>query len=485
VTVSGATDANRAADRGRLLDPGSFRDRHGRVYRVDGRVLRGLSTEATEAYRVFEASGLLRSLTGSGKVVATWELVAGAVPKELQNEGWAMVLEHQPVPFVSYPYEWTFGMLKDAALLQLELLREALAHDLILKDATPYNIQFVGSEPVFIDLPSFVPYRRGETWIGYRQFCELFLNPLLLHAYRGLPFQQWLRGRLEGITPQACLDLMSRSDLLRGGVLAHVWLHAKAEGRLAPTRNVTAGVAAAGFDKALILNNVCKLEKLVRRLRPRQGRSVWVGYREDNSYTEADQVAKEAIVRDLLTGIRPGLVWDLGANTGEFSRLAAGHAGYVVAMDSDVSSVERLYRELKGEASKAILPLVVDLSDPSPGLGWQCRERQPLWDRGRPDVTLALALVHHLAIASNVPTAELIAWFAGLGGRLIVEYVEKRDPMVRRLLANKEDQYADYEQPAFEACLERHFIVEQRVALPRGTRFLYVCSSRQSSPSRP
>lgn len=464
----------------RAVVPGSFRDRHGRVYRVDGRVLRGLSPQAAEAYRTLRDCGLLSRLVEAGKVVATREVDGARTPRELVEDGWALVLEHAPIPFVSYPYEWTFEMLREAACLQLELLREALAHDLSLKDATPYNVQFRGSAPIFIDVPSFVPYRRGDAWLGYRQFCELFLNPLLLAAYRGLPFQQWLRGHLEGIPPHACLDLLSRGDMLKPGVLSHVYLHAKAESRVKPTRDARSAVAAAGFHKELILSNVRKLEKLVVGLQPRQPRSVWVDYREDNSYGAADRAVKHDFVSSELARLRPRLVWDLGANTGEFSRLAAAHADYVVAMDSDIASVERLYRELKASPVRNILPLVVNLADPSPGLGWRCREREPLWDRGRPDVVLALALVHHLCIAANIPADDLIAWFAGLGGRLIVEYVGKNDPMVQRLLANKDDDYADYEQGRFEASLEHHFSIDARVSVPNGSRVLYSCSPRHA-----
>jgi len=463
------------------LDPGSFRDRHSRVYLSGTRVLRGLSSEALAAWHLLGSSGLLEALTSTGRLVATRELGSGEIPPALREAGWQGVLDHQRIPFVSYPYEWSFEMLRDAALLQLDVLRESLARGLTMKDATPYNVQLVGAAPVFIDVGSFGPYPSGESWLGYRQFCELFLNPLLLHAYRGAPLRQLLRGRLDGIPPADCLAALSWRDRLRPGVLTHVLLHAKAEARVSSECNVTAPLAAAGFDKEMILNNLRGLSRVIRGLRPKDGKSLWVNYQEDNSYETADRHLKIEVVRREAAKVAGGLVWDLGANTGEYSRVAAEHATYVVAMDSDAACVDRLYLELKGESERRILPLVVDLADPSPGLGWRCAERAPLWDRGRPDLVLALALVHHLAIGANVPVPEIISWFAALGaGRLLVEYVAKDDAMTRRLLANKQDQYADYEQAAFEESLERHFVVEEKVALPRGTRWLYACRSRDA-----
>jgi hypothetical protein len=420
------------------------------------------------------ASSLFREATAAGKLVAT-EPVSDGLPAELAADGYAAVLRHERVPFVSYPYEWPFGMLRDAALLQLELLRGALAEDLVLKDATPYNVQWRGIRPVFVDVGSFERLRPGEAWAGYRQFCTLFLNPLLLQAYRGVPFQPWLRGSLEGIPPEDCRRLLSLRDRLRRGVLAHVVLHSRLERRYGDRRRDVKGeLRAAGFHKGLIEANVRGLEKLVGRLAWEPERSGWASYGEDTPYTDADAAAKEAFVAETAGLRRRRLVWDLGANDGRYTRIAAEDADFAVAVDADPGVVELLYRTLRDEGAEGILPLVGDVTDPSPGLGWGGRERATLEERGRPELVLCLALLHHVAITGNVPLRSVLAWLAGLGAELVIELPTRDDPMVRRLLdAKGPGANPDYDTDGFERALGELFRVKRREALPSGTRILY------------
>lgn len=460
-------------------DPGSFRDRSSHVYHAGGRIFRALSPEAHAGFRRVVESGLWGDLEARGVVVRTRDLERSEWPEGLSEEGWAAVLEHERIPFVSYPYEWTFEMLRDAALLQLDLLAAALDRDLTFKDATPYNFQFVGTRPVLIDVPSLEPYTPGAPWVGYRQFCSQFLIPLLLEAYRGLPCNRLLRGHLEGVDPVDASGAFSVRDLFRPGVFKHVTLHAKAEARFVGTdRNVTRDLSSAGFGKQLIQHNVRSLEKVVRGLSPRRKPSVWVDYREVNSYLEDERAVKTEVVREAVRSLSPELVWDLGANTGEYSRLAADAGVRVVAMDADRGTVERLYLEEKKRGENRILPLVVDLTDPSPGLGWRSRERRPVWERGRPDLVLALALVHHLVLGANVQMAEVVEWLAQVGRNLVIEFVDKSDPQARRLLLNKVDQFPDYTVAEFESLLSRHYTVQRRVELKSGGRVLYVCLNR-------
>jgi SAM-dependent methyltransferase len=395
---------------------------------------------------------------------------------------WAGVLRHARIPFISFPYEWCFGMLKDAALLQLELLEAALGEGMILKDSTPFNVQWAGARPVFIDVASFERLRPGEPWAGYRQFCEMCLYPLLLQAYRNVAFQPWLRGRIDGIEAMQCWNLMSARDLLRRGVLAHVYLQAKAQSRFADSgQNVRADLRAAGFHIALIKANVQRLTRLLRRLRWRQSVSTWSEYTTGTSYAERGRDEKAAFVQRAVGSRSWHLVWDLGCNTGVFSRLAAQHAELVVAMDGDQLVIERLYHGLKREGQRRILPLVSNVADPSPRLGWRGMERGSLADRGRPDLTLCLALIHHLAISANVPVREIVEWLRSLGGALVIEFVTKEDPMVRRLLQNKRDDYADYDRAWFEGCLRDLFDVAEVAELAGGTRILYFAAPRGSA----
>jgi SAM-dependent methyltransferase len=370
-------------------------------------------------------------------------------------------------------------MLKEAALLQLELLQAALPEDVTLKDATPFNIQWIGSRPTFIDVASFVRWKRGQPWAGYRQFCRMFLYPLMLQAHKGLPFHPWLRGRLDGIGAEECRRMMSWRDVFRPGVLSHVVAQSRFERRYAGTgRNVRHELHQAGFDKNLITANVVALKTVIAGLTWTAPASAWSDYASSNTYDQEESAQKERFVEACLASTTQRIVWDLGCNTGRFSKLAARRADYVVAVDSDHESVERLYDELRNDAVTNIIPLVMDLSDPSPALGWRGEERQPLLERGRPDVVLCLALVHHLAITSNVPVADLVDWLAGIGARLIIEFPTTDDPMVKRLLLNKDASYDDYCVPYFEGALASRFAVHERLVLASGTRILYFASPK-------
>lgn len=260
------------------FEPGSFRDRNSRVFYRDGAVLRCLSEKALKEWEALSSTRFFPQLMAAKKLIYTERVEnAGVLPPVLRGT-WAGLLKHEVLPFVSYPYEWCFGQLKDAALLHLELLLAALEEDMILQDSSAFNVQWKGAKPVFIDIPSFKGFPRGEPWIGYRQFCQMFLYPLLLQAYRGIPFQPWLRGSIDGIEPEHCYRLMSLLDLVKPGVFSHVYLQAKMQARYAATqREVKADIQAAGFSKEMIVANVRRLTRLIQGLVWRPTDSVWAG----------------------------------------------------------------------------------------------------------------------------------------------------------------------------------------------------------------
>lgn len=457
------------------LEPGSFRDRRARVFYRNGEVLRGIDAQAYRDWQAVRESGVVDRCVGSGWMVATEEV---AEP----TDSWAAILRHERVPFVSYPYEWCFDMLRDAALLQLDVLLAALEADCTVQDASPFNVQWKGVAPVFIDVASLKPLPPGEPWVGYRQFCQLFLYPLLLRAYRGVSFQPWLRGRLDGLRPDECWRLMSTRDLLRPGVFTHVFLHARAQARLGATqRDVRDDLRRAGFDKRLIQHNVRRMRRLVSDLTTEAGSSEWSDYAAQHTYGAVDEATKADFVRTVAMQKPRSLVWDLGCNTGVHARLVAPHAGSVVAIDRDELTVARLYVSLRAEGVDNVLPLVADLTDPPPPLGWRGRERKSLAERGRPDLVLCLALLHHAVIGGNVPLPEFVAWLGELGGELVIEFVTRDDPMVQRLLRNRVDQYSDYTLESFEACLRRHFEVLRCQPLCEGRRLLYHAVARRDA----
>jgi SAM-dependent methyltransferase len=456
------------------VDQGSFRDRESRVFVQDGRVLRGLTPIGLAEWERLAGSDFFGSLAASGHVPRTSRV------DDIDLDGLravspriVAVLEHERLPFVSYPYEWCFSMLRDAALLTLDVLAGALAEGVTLKDASAYNVQWRGSQPVFIDIGSFEAWRAGEPWVGYLQFCQHFLYPLMLEAYRGAPFQPWLRGSLDGIRSREMAALLSLRDRFRRGVLAHVLLQARFSRRAGSEHSLRRDIAESGFRKGMILRNVASLRSTIAAMHSPLERSDWSEYSETHSYSAADYEAKQRFVEDALRQCAPRSVWDLGCNTGEFSLRAATVADHVLAIDGDPVAVDRLYRRLRGLNTK-ILPLVVRLTDPSPGLGWRGRERAPLDRRGSPDLVLALAVVHHLVLTENVPVAEVVDWLADLDAALVIEFVSKNDPMVQRLLRDKVDNYDDWERSAFEAVLASRFSIAERHELDSGTRFLYL-----------
>lgn len=457
------------------VEPGSFRDPANRVFHRGDDVLRGLDEQAARSYRELAGTEFFRTLLATGKVCGT-ETVG-----ELPDAPWATVLRHERIPFVSHPYEWSFGMLRDAALLHLEVLREALAAGFTLKDGSAYNIQWRGVEPVFIDVGSFERAREGEPWAGYRQFCQTLLYPLLLGAHLGVDFQPWLRARVDGIEAEQLRPLFRGLRRLLPGVPTHLHLHGAMQRRhaTATTTDVRDQLRAAGYSRDLALATVRGLTRLVDRLdRPPPG-SHWADYQRTCGYSPEDRAGKERFVEAGLTaGPRPGLVLDLGANDGRYARLAARHADQVVAVEQDPAVVDRLYRHLRADRDRRILPLLMDLADPSPGGGWRGVERASFAARAAADVVLALAVVHHLAIGRNVPLPEVVDCLVGLvrpGGRILVEFVHPQDPMARRLLANKPaGLFPDYRPEVFARLLAARCRIERRVDLPTGTRTLYL-----------
>ncbi|GIX04842.1 MAG: nodulation protein NoeA [Planctomycetaceae bacterium] len=449
--------------------PGSYRDRGARVVLSQNRVLRLMSAEALEAWRHISQLAFYQRLTRQGKLIPSWEPTT--VPEEVQADWASGVIEHERVPLVSYPYEWCYGMLSAAANLHLEILREGLPAGVLLKDATPYNVQFRGVAPVFIDIGSFVASRSDLPWQGYRQFCELFLFPLMIQAYRGIDFQPVLRGRLEGISVEQATRWFARSDWWRPGVWRHVVLHGWLQRQLARQHISRRTLQQSGFHSALLARMFAHLQRLVERMTWSPPATVWSEYAAFPHVT-ADQPHKLQFVEQVCRSRRWRWVWDLGANVGSFAQLAARYADWVLALERDPACVERMYRRFQQQGVHNVLPLLCDLVDASPGMGWRGTERLRLEDRGRPELTLCLGLIHHLVIGANVPLNEVLGWLADLGGELILEWPAKSDPMVRLLLQNKHDQYRDYTWEYLLAGLQERGEVLRWEQLPSGHRHL-------------
>lgn len=453
--------------------PSSFRDPDSRVLALGGeRVVRALSGRAAALDADLRASGRLEALARDGLVVDSAPCTTTPVP-----DGWAALIASPRLPFVSYPYEWSFGMLQDAALLTLRLAERLLAGGVLLKDASAYNVLFAGAAPRFIDLGSFAVHEPGQPWAAYGQFCDHFLAPLMLEAYRGVAFQPLLRGNLEGVSITDHLaPMLSVADLRRRGVLVHVAARALLERRA--RRLSTAGrqaVRQMAVPVEAVRRTLRGLQRIVAGLRSRAP-SVWATYDDANTYDDATTEQKTAFVDAAARRLGGGrLAWDVGANTGRYSRVLAAHFAAVVAMDSDAGAVDRLYRRLAGtEAGGVVVPLVIDLMDPSPPRGWRGRERDGLLERGRPELALYLALIHHVCLGRGVPLADFVDLVRSTSPAAVVEFVTADDPMSQTILATRTAIHPGYDLASFRtlAAQRARIVAEQAVSPTRHLFFL-------------
>jgi ribosomal protein L11 methylase PrmA len=456
-------------------EAGSFRDPAGFVFQRDGVVYRQVNRSFEPKYAAVRAGGLFEELAREGLLVPHEEVGL----EHAASSSAVAVLRPERIPFISYPYEWSFGQLQDAALLTLAVQERALERGFTLRDASAYNVQYRGARPILIDTLSLEPREEGAPWLGYRQFCEHFLVPLLLMSRVDIGCGALLRAYLDGVPLELGSRLLPRTTWLRPGTLVHVHLHAAVQRKYADT---AAGprVKARPIGKDAAIGLVHSLRSAVRRLRWEPAGTEWADYTREHNYTDAGVASKRGLVARLLRGMTPRTVWDLGANTGEYSRVAREVAERVIAFDIDPAAVERNYRAVRAADERAILPLLADLANPSPALGWAHRERRSLEERGPADALLALALVHHLAIGRNVPLDRIAEYFARLGRGLVIEFVPKSDGQVQRLLRSREDVFADYHREGFEAAFGRHFRIEAAEPVTGSERTMYAMRRRDA-----
>lgn len=449
---------------------GSFRDPNGFVFLHDGVLYRQVNESYRPHYERFVESGLGAELMDRGVLIRHQEVAPG------EQSHVYKVLRPERVPFISYPYEWSFSQLRDAALLTLEIQRRAMKFGMSLKDASAYNVQFLHGKPVFIDTLSFELATEGRPWVAYRQFCQHFLAPLALMAHRDIRLAQLLRVFVDGVPLDLASKLLPTRTRLSPPLAMHLHLHARAQRRYAdrPMRAVRQARSSPAAAAALLEN----LAKAIQRLRWTPAGTEWADYYCDTNYSKTAIADKERLVSELIRRLRPRMVWDLGANTGQFSRVASRAGIPTIAFDADAAAVEKNYTESRKSADAQLLPLVLDLTNPSADLGWAGKERLSLHQRGPVDLALALALVHHLAIGNNVPLGSIAEWFALLARNLIIEFVPKIDSQVQRMLASRQDIFGDYTQSAFEEAFSRYFVVDAREPI-RGTERSLYCMRRR------
>ena len=458
-------------------DPASYRDPSGFVFRRDGVVHRQVDASFADNWRAFSDSGLYAALV-EAHILVPHESVgieAAAAP------GAVDVIRPQPIPFLSFPYEWSFSQLADAARLTLRAQELALEHGMMLKDASAFNVQFIGSRPVLIDSLSFERASELAPWVAYRQFCEHFVAPLALTAYRDPRVALISRELPDGIPVDLAASLLPMRTRLRFGLATHLHMHASAQRRAARDQPRTDGGGAVSPPQRMTAFRhralVDSLRRTIDGLRW-EPHTTWSGYGRATSYTAEAAEAKRRIVGEMLDRFGGAWAWDIGANTGEFSEIAASGGRRVVAVDADPGAAELHYQSLRARSDERVWSVIADLRSPSPSVGWELAERPSLFARANADVVLALALIHHLAIGGNVPLTHIGATLGRLGQRVIAEFVPKEDPQVMRMLASRRDVFVEYSLEAFRAALGARFTVVSEEAIPGTKRRLLALERR-------
>ncbi len=449
----------------------SFRDPSGFIFYRNNVLYRQVNRVFQDDFDLFIDSGLYAALANKKFLIPHEEVdVTPAVPSTSYK-----IIKPEIVPFVSYPYEWCFSQLKDAALMTLDIQKTALEYDMTLKDSSAYNVQFINGKPVFIDTLSFEKYVEGKPWVAYGQFCRHFLAPLALMSYRDVRLNQLLRIYIDGVPLDLASKLLPFSTRFKFSLLTNIHIHAGSRKHYSDKAIKPSGGRVSRMGLLGLIDN---LESTVKKLRWEPGGTEWADYYSDTNYSPEAFERKKQVVAEFLDEIKPATAWDLGANTGEFSRIVSKKGIYTISSDTDPAAVERNYLHCKKNGTSNILPLLLDLTNPSPSLGWAGSERDSFIARGPADVVLALALLHHLAVSNNVPFPRIADFFSRICRSLIVEYIPKSDSQVRRLLATRKDIFSDYTREAFEKAFEKHFKISGSEKLRDSERVLYLYRRR-------
>lgn len=447
----------------------SFRDPKGFIFKKDDILYRQINPSAKEDYDLFMESGLYEYLVKK-------ELLIPHTEVEMDTEGAYKVIKPVEVPFISYPYEWSFEQLKDAALLTLRIQKIALKHNMSLKDASAYNVQFYHGKPIFIDTLSFEVYEEGKPWDAYRQFCQHFLAPIALISYKDMRLSKLLSDFIDGIPLDLASVLLPKKTRLKFSIASHIHWHAKTQDKHAD--KATDQKKQAQISKNGLLGIIENLNSTISKLKWNENDTEWGDYYNNTNYSSDAFEYKKGLVKDFIQSCTPNDLWDLGANDGTFSSIAAEMGIPTVAFDIDPIAVNKNYHRVKKENAKHMLPILMDLTNPSAGIGWAHSERDDLRSRGKTDCAMALALIHHLAISNNLPLELIAKYFSELSKHLIIEFVPKSDSKVKTLLATREDIFPNYTFDGFEEAFSKYFELVKKEDVKGSDRRLYLYKSK-------
>lgn len=432
-----------------VAHPASFRDPGGFMFTWNGKLYRQVNTSYAADYDLLIDSGLYDMLVQQQLLLSHQE-VEDII---FQKPSWYKTLQPEQLRWISYPYEWCFGQLKDAALLTLSIMKLSVERGMILKDATPYNIQFRNGKPVFIDTLSFEKYVETQPWVAYRQFCQMFLFPLFVDNG-----QKLLSVYADGIPVDLTAKFLPLKSWFNLGTLLHVHLQKGIKGE-----------TKGRFSKTKMLQLVNHLESTVNSLTDKKRQTAWSNYYTDTILGKAYLHAKEKIFREFIDPLQINVVLDVGANDGYFSKILAAKAAQVIAIDDDSASVNKLY----AAGVENILPLVVDIANPSPATGFNNKERASFHERIKTGLVTALAVIHHLVISRNITMGMLAEYFSSICNQLIIEWVPREDEKVQLMLAGRRDVFAEYTEENFIMQFGKYFNTDKKAAISDSKRVLY------------
>jgi ribosomal protein L11 methylase PrmA len=452
-------------------EKGSFRDPAGKIYYENNRIFRKLTAIGIERFLKLKASNIISKSIQKGFLIETKEVENEHNKKEDNRE---LILEHKKIPYISYPYEWSFSQLKDAAIFHLDFHLFLLANDATLIDASAYNIQFIGSELKFIDVLSIKKYTEGEYWAGHKQFCENFLNPLILKSKKGIKFNNWFKGNLEGIETNELNNLLSIFDKLSYNIFVHVHLLNKLEEKYRSRKSLKP-IAKNNkkISKKSLMAILSQLRKFITGLQDYKSTSTWDDYSTNNSYSNEDKNKKKDCVSQFCKKNNFELIADLGCNDGEYSILSLKNGcKKVIGFDFDINAINNAYKNSNLE-NLHFLPLHFDATNPSANIGWYQKERKGFIERANFNAIIALAFEHHLAIAKNIPLNDVISWLVSLAPTGLIEFVPKEDETIKKMLEFKGDIFPEYTEENFEKYLLRNSKIISKSKVSSSGRTIY------------
>lgn len=467
-----------------IADMGSFRDPGNKVYSLENenRIIRGLNKINLENFRKISSEPFYKDFEQNCYVVKSKEVSDEISNLRNLDYRWEGYIEHDKINLITYPYEWSFSMLKDAALLHLNLLEISLNNGWIIKDSSPYNIQFIGSKPIFIDIPSFKPWEHGEPWLAYRQFTSNFLIPLMMKAHLNIDYIKYIRSSLDGIPAiEAVKFFKGISNLFKRGVISHIYLPAKIENQILKKERDDAKAKNRNknhHSKTMVLALVESMKKLVEKLKLKNISTDWSNYTNTHSYNEIDFIAKKNFIQKNIATKNYQQAIDIGCNTGEFSQILDKFSERTISIDNDFGAVEKLYNKISHNNNSSITPLVIDIANTSPSQGFFGNERKSFDQRIEPSLILCLALIHHTRITSNIPNKVFIEYLKSHNCDVIIEWVDRDDEMVKKLLTNKSESYEDYNIKTFTSEIVENFLIKESISLKGGKRKLFFLSPK-------